>query len=164
MPAAPDRNPLPFEPTRKQKKPQKAAASGASAPSPAPAKSQRSPKRSRYTREEVSVPEAVSRRMLRRMVFFSGVPVLVGILVFFGSYVIITQGIADLPNVVVLLSTLACFGLSVVGLTYGALSASWEEDSTGGVIGLSQFRLNASRMADSWRQAREERQSNAPDA
>lgn len=169
MPADTDRAPLPFEPTRKQKKSQQSQQSQPpqKAKSPTtPAKAdtqapQRSPKRPKYTQEETSIPEAVSRRMLRRMVFFSGIPVVLGILVFFSSYVMITQGIANLPNIAVLLTTLACFGLSVVGLTYGALSASWEEETVGSMIGFDQFQLNGGRLLNSWREARENRQNNS---
>jgi len=67
--------------------------------------------------------------------------------------------IAELPNVVVLLITLACFGLSVVGLSYGALSASWEEEALGSLIGFEQFQVNVGRLLASWRQAREERRN-----
>lgn len=182
MPPDKDRAPLPFEPNRKQKKPpkEKAATSQkreaqpkaqkkvtkpkAAAPQKVETASRQTPKASKrpeYTREETSIPEVISRRMLRRMVFFSGVPVTVGILTFFGSYVVITQEIADLPNVVVLLVTLACFGLSVAGLTYGALSASWEEETLGTMVGFDQFQLNAGRLLDSWREAREARRGNS---
>jgi hypothetical protein len=164
MSADSEKDRLPFEPNRKRKKAQKVKAEAvskeATKPTPATlaAKSARSPNRSR--REDTSIPEAVSRRMLKRMTFFSGIPVSLGILVFFASYVIIIQDIADLPNAIVLLTTLACFGLSVVGLSYGALSASWDEDSVGTLLGAEQFRVNFERLTGSWRQAREERRNN----
>ncbi|NER84134.1 MAG: DUF3464 family protein, partial [Leptolyngbya sp. SIO1D8] len=84
-----------------------------------------------------------------------------GVLIFFASYFAITRDLVQLPNVAVLLVTLGCFGLSVVGLSYGALSASWEESSEGGLIGVDQFKVNWGRMVGSWRQAREERQKNS---
>ncbi|MEO1095550.1 MAG: PAM68 family protein [Cyanobacteria bacterium J06638_28] len=162
MPADDDRSPLPFEPTSKRPKPPK------SSPPPKSAKGSVAKKKDapaskskqRYSKEETEIPEAVSRRMLRRMFFFSGIPVSLGVLIFFASYVVIIQGLAELPNVVVLLTTLACFGLSVVGLSYGALSASWEEEATGGLLGVEQFRVNFGRMVGSWREAREERRKN----
>jgi len=162
MPADSDRDRLPFEPTKKRKKSEKsqpapisqdADSSGTSAQS-----GRRSPRRSQ---DDNSIPEAVSRRMLRRMLFFSGIPVSLGVLIFFASYVVITQHIAELPNVAVLLTTLGCFGLSVVGLSYGALSASWDEKSVGSILGIDQFKLNFGRLLDSWRQAREQRQNNS---
>lgn len=155
MPADDDRSPLPFEPTSKRPKPPKS-----SPPSKSAKRSVIKENKRRYSKEETEIPEAVSRRMLRRMFFFSGVPVSLGVLVFFASYVVIIQGIAELPNVVVLLTTLACFGLSVVGLSYGALSASWEEETVGGLLGVDNFRVNFGRMVGSWREAREERRKN----
>lgn len=160
MPADSERDPLPFEPTRKRRKPQKEANSASAKVELSKATPKTQPdSRSKLNRDDVRVPEVVSRRMLRRMVFFSGVPVVLGISVFFASYVIIVQKIAVLPNVAVLLTTLGCFGLSVVGLSYGALSASWDEDAVGGLVGFDQFKLNASRMVGSWRQAQEQRRN-----
>ncbi|MEL7314263.1 MAG: PAM68 family protein, partial [Cyanobacteria bacterium J06559_3] len=67
--------------------------------------------------------------------------------------------IAELPNVAIFLTTLGCFGLSVLGLSYGALSSSWDEDAVGSLVGADEFKLNVGRMVDAWRQAREERQN-----
>lgn len=162
MPADSEKERLPFEPKSKRKKEQKEKGQSvaddavATATSSEPSKASNSTK---YTREETSIPEVVSRRMLRRMLYFSGIPVILGVLVFFASYVLIVQGIAELPNVVVLLTTLACFGLSVVGLSYGALSASWEEEHLGSLLGFEQFQINFERLTSSWRQARDERRN-----
>ncbi|NEQ45116.1 MAG: DUF3464 family protein [Leptolyngbya sp. SIOISBB] len=156
---------LPFEPKSKRKKNQKetpqVAAEKPVKQSAAAVSSTTNRPSAKYTREETSIPEVVSRRMLRRMLYFSGLPVTLGILVFFASYVLIVQRIAELPNVVVLLTTLACFGLSVVGLSYGALSASWEESMPGSLIGFEHFQVNFGRLVGSWRQAREERRDSS---
>jgi hypothetical protein len=165
MSADREKDRLPFEPKSKRTKEQKTTANASQAASssqssPA-AKVQPSSSTRRYSRDETSIPEAVSRRMFKRMIFFSGIPVSLGLLIFFASYVIIIQGIAELPNIAVLLTTLLCFGLSVVGLSYGALSASWEEDATGTLLGTEQFQVNFERLMGSWRQARDERRKNA---
>lgn len=162
MPADSEQDRLPFEPKRKRKGTQKAKVeSTTEKKTQTPRASQSSQAPRKYRREDADIPEIVSRRMFRRMIFFSGIPVILGLLVFFASYVIIVQGIAELPNVVVLLMTLACFGLSVVGLSYGALSASWEEDSLGTMLGFEQFQVNFERLIGSWRQAREERRNSS---
>lgn len=156
---------LPFEPKserkKNQKEPPQVAAEKPAKQSAAVVSSTTNRQSTKYTREETSIPEVVSRRMLRRMLYFSGLPVTLGILVFFASYVLIVQGIAELPNVVVLLTTLACFGLSVVGLSYGALSASWEESMPGSLMGFEHFQVNFGRLVGSWRQAREERRDSS---
>lgn len=96
------------------------------------------------------IPKAVSQRMLRRMAFFSGMPVALGVGIFFLSYYLLSRQIAEFAPVAVLLVTMGCFGLGVLGLTYGVLSASWDEEP-GGLIGLKEFKLNFGRAVESWR-------------
>ncbi|HIK44462.1 MAG TPA: PAM68 family protein [Leptolyngbyaceae cyanobacterium M65_K2018_010] len=69
------------------------------------------------------IPEVVSRRMLRRMLVFSGTPTLFGVLVFFVSYFLVVKAGLELPPYAVLFTTLGCFGLGVAGLT----CRSWRE-------------------------------------
>ncbi|MEB3290877.1 MAG: PAM68 family protein [Leptolyngbya sp.] len=99
-----------------------------------------------------AIPEVVSQRMLRRMLAFSGVPTFLGVATFFGSYALIVKGNVDLPPYAVLLTTLGCFGLGVVGLTYGVLSASWDEERPGDWLGLDEFKVNFGRMTNAWGQ------------
>ncbi|MFH7244367.1 MAG: PAM68 family protein [Spirulina sp.] len=99
-----------------------------------------------------AIPEVVSQRMLRRMLVFSGTPTFLGIVAFFVSYFLIVKGNVELPPYAVLLTTLGCFGLGVVGLTYGVLSASWDEDRPGDWLGLEEFKVNFSRMTSAWGQ------------
>ena len=114
------------------------------------AKAQKEEVRSASERSSGQIPEAVSRRMLRRMAFFSGMPVFLGVGIFFLAYYIRSQEILDFPPVAVLLVTMGCFGLGVVGLTYGVLSASWD-DAPGGLVGLSEFKLNFGRIMEARR-------------
>jgi hypothetical protein len=51
-----------------------------------------------------------------------------------------------------LLVTLGCFGLGVLGLTYGVLSASWDEDRPGDWLGIAEFQVNFGRMTSAWGQ------------
>lgn len=96
------------------------------------------------------IPKEVSQRMLRRMAFFSGMPIALGVGVFFLAYYLLSRQIVEFPPVAVLLVTMGCFGLGVLGLTYGVLSASWDAEP-GGLIGLKEFRLNFGRAVESWR-------------
>jgi hypothetical protein len=157
-----ERNRLPFEPSRKRKKADKKSTA-------VPAETNRtaqvapvSPK-ARRDRPDTKIPEVVSQRMLKRMLAFSGVPTFLGVGVFFVSYVLIVRQIVDLPNVAVLLVSMGCFGLGVVGLSYGALSASWDESRPGNWLGLDEFQVNLGRMFGAWREAREERRAAKPD-
>ena len=101
-----------------------------------------------------AIPKNVSQRMLRRMAFFSGMPIVLGVGVFFLSYYLQSREIVEFAPVAVLLVTMGCFGLGVLGLTYGVLSASWDE-GPGGLIGLKEFKLNFGRAVESWRAGKE---------
>ncbi len=100
------------------------------------------------------IPAAVSKRMLRRMAVLSLTPIAVGVGIFFLSYYLLSQEILEFAPVVVLLTTMGCFGLGVVGLSYGLLSASWDEEP-GDLIGMDEFKLNLGRMKDAWKESRQ---------
>jgi hypothetical protein len=97
------------------------------------------------------IPEVVSRRMVRRIALFTGIPTGLGMLTFVVSYWIVSHHWLDLPNVAVLFVSMGFLGLGVLGLTYGALSASWDEDRLGSWHGWGEFTINFSRMRESWR-------------
>lgn len=149
MSSEPQRDSIPFEPNRKRKKKaNKVAQAGKSKTSVSPNPVQNSPS---TAVQSTPIPEVVSRRMLRRMIVFSGLPTGLAIAIFFGSYLLLTRNIIDFPKYLVLFATLGCFGLGVVGLSYGALSASWDEDRDGGWFGLREFRTNFGRLTEAWR-------------
>jgi hypothetical protein len=160
MPSDSSRESLPFEPKRNRKKPEKKPPLQSSPSSKKETqkedgkKAVSSPKARSTRQEQTQIPEAVSRRMVRRMAFFCGIPTFLGIASFFGSYVIVTQELFPLPNAAVVLVSMGFFGLGVIGLSYGVLSASWDEDTPGGLIGFSEFKTNLGRMTQAWRSAR----------
>ena len=51
-------------------------------------------------------------------------------------------------------TSLLFLGLGVVGLSYGLLSASWDERSEGSLLGFEQFPDNFGRMQEAWKGAR----------
>jgi hypothetical protein len=107
------------------------------------------------------IPEAVSKRMARRALVFCGFPTALGMLTFIISYFIVSQNIYKLPTVAVLLVSLGFFGLGVVGLSYGAFSASWDEKRLGGWFGFSEFKTNFGRTVASWKAA-QQRNTSSP--
>ncbi|NJR67567.1 MAG: DUF3464 family protein [Synechococcales cyanobacterium CRU_2_2] len=107
------------------------------------------------TLEETRIPDIVGKRMLRRMVVLSGVPSFLGVATFFVAYWLIKRGAFEFPNEFVVAVSLLFFGLGVVGLSYGVLSASWEEEVEGSLLGREEFALNFGRMRSAWREARE---------
>lgn len=141
-PAGKAQAPLPFEP--KSKKAAKKTAKVAPPPAAKPEKQKPAPKAG------LGIPEVVSNRMAARMAVCCGIPSLLGLLTFPVCYVIVTQEFFELPNVAVVLVSMGFFGLGVLGLSYGVISASWEEENPGSLVGWSEFRLNFGRIIESW--------------
>jgi Photosynthesis affected mutant 68 len=138
---------LPFEPASTKKKPPQVAKSNKSS-------SQRPP---RNQRPDAQIPEIVSQRMGRRMAWFSGIPTFCGMMTFVASYFLVKQAGLDLPPSVVLLVSAGFFGLGVVGLSYGLLSASWDEDNAGSLIGTEQFGVNLGRLRAGWKESKQQK-------
>ncbi len=138
-----ERNRLPFEPTKNYKK--------------RPA-TQLPVKSDSPTSKEDKIPTVVSQRMVRRMALFCGVPTSLGLLAFPLSYLVVREDWFSLPVGAVLITTLGLFGLGIVGLSYGVISASWEEES-GSTLGWSEFKLNFGRMREAWREQRQHKKS-----
>ena len=88
------------------------------------------------------VSPRVNDRMFRRMVTFAGVPVAVGIAFFPIFYYIKKVADVDLPTWVVYLFSTATFGAGLAGISYGALSASWDPAVEGSRLGVDEFKTN----------------------
>ena len=95
------------------------------------------------------IPDGVSRRMVWRMALLCGIPSTLGMLTFVGSYFLVIHDV-NLPTYAVLLVSLGWFGLGVLGLSYGVLSASWDEEA-GSLVGWDEFTTNWGRMRANWR-------------
>ena len=158
MSAESEENRLPFEPNKKRQKASKAskASKQTQQPSAQPKKeSVEKPQGRMYTKEEMAIPKVVSQRMIRRVAFFCGVPSALGILTLVSGYLLISVAKVELPPLLILLVNMGLFGLGVIGITYGVLSASWDEDRVGGLLGFSEFGVNFGRMVEAWRETRQ---------
>ena len=100
------------------------------------------------------IPEAVANRMARRIAIATGLPTLLGMGVFIASYLLVSRHILAIPPSTTLLASGACFLLGLLGLSYGVLSASWEE-APGSLLGAEQIPVNLSRIKSSLRSLRE---------
>ena len=94
---------------------------------------------------ESFIPKVVANRMARRIAFTTGIPTLLGMGVFVLSYFLIIKGITDVPPSLTLTSSAICFLIGLFGLSYGILSASWE-DVPGSILGIENIRPNITKM------------------
>ena len=144
-----ERSPLPFEPNKKRPKPAKTKIQ----PVLKTEETQEKPQQQRrYSKQEMAIPEVVSQRMIRRVAGFCGVPTALGISSLIVSYLLVTLADIQLPPIAVLLVNMGLFGLGVLGITYGVLSASWDEEKPGTFLGLDEFSTNWGRMTEVWRE------------
>lgn len=149
MSSEPPKKRLPFEPrTNKKKTPKKP-------PSSAPVATEKS-KNAKAEASLSAIPDAVSKRMVRRMALFSGIPTAMGVICFFGFYWAVSHKWLEIPPSAVLLVTLGCFGLGVLGLSYGIFSTSWDEERIGSWFGTEEFGVNFQRTVSAWRTARQQ--------
>ncbi|MCY7322139.1 MAG: PAM68 family protein [Phormidesmis sp. CAN_BIN36] len=174
-PKLPDR--LPFEPTQKKKsvkpdsatvekgnkKPKREKPPSVSTPSKIekeaqPSDREAAKKSQRSSRDSGTIPEVVSKRMARRMALFCGIPSTLGMLTFIASYLLLVKAGIKLPNVAVVLVSMGFLGLGVLGLSYGLISASWDEERVGTRVGLEEFNLNLKRLTDAWKSARQKKE------
>jgi hypothetical protein len=163
MPAEPQHNRLPFEPSKKRQKPEKNTTKKSGKQAPVSKKSENklpetaktSESKAPLTKAEMAVPKVVSDRMARRMALFCGVPTALGMVTFVASYLVISHGWLKVPNVAVVLVSMGFFGLGVLGLSYGVLSASWDEEILGSKLGWQEFKTNWGRMTSAWRSTKQ---------
>ena len=148
---------LPFEPAQTRKKTPKKPAPVVKAIDPPREKPRQS-----SAQTSSGIPEVVSRRMARRMGYFCGIPTSFGVLSFAIAYVVITQDWLKIPNVVVVLVSMGGFGLGVLGLSYGVISASWDEERVGSLVGWEEFTTNLGRLTQAWREARDTKRKPSP--
>jgi len=136
------RKPLPFKPDRPA-----AARAGVGA------KSQPKAKPAKTSGSQV-IPSVVANRMARRISIATGVPSFLGMAVFVASYLLVSRDILPIPTVVTLAASGGCFLFGLLGLSYGVLSASWEE-APGSRLGTEQIGLNLGRVSASLKAMRQ---------
>ncbi len=114
-------------------------------------------------RQQQVIPDAVAGRMARRVAVATGIPTALGMAVFVVSYILVSRQVLDIPPAATLVTSGAFFLLGLVGLSYGVLSAGWE-DAPGSLLGFEQIPLNLGRMRASVRAMREGGAGSGPQA
>lgn len=149
-----ERSRIPFEPNKKRQKTVKAKNQPVVK---AQESTPESPTQPPFSKQEMTIPEVVSQRMIRRVAAFCGIPTALGITTLVISYLLVSYAHIQLPPIAVLLVNMGLFGIGVIGITYGVLSASWDEQRPGTLIGLGEFTVNWGRMAEVWRETRKKK-------
>lgn len=146
---------IPFEPNKRNKK-VKEAKQATVAPVVNASKTPNSQSSKGSTsksakRDSLGIPDEVNRRIVRRAALFCGVPTGMGIATFVISYFIVTKHIFELPTSAVVLVSMLFLGLGVLGLSYGAISASWDEGRVGTWWGSEEFKKNFGYLTEAWK-------------
>ena len=92
------------------------------------------------------VPDSVANRMVLRMALFGGLPAFGGVGLFVWFYFAATRDDNVFQPTAVATATTVPWVLGLLGIGYGALSASWDEDVDGSALGFAELKLNVGRL------------------
>ena len=98
------------------------------------------------------IPKYVADRMARRIIVTAGIPTVLGMSVFVGSYFIVTKNIAEIPPSSTIAISAFFFILGLGGLSFGILSASWDKEP-GSFLGVENIPLNIERAKSAFKPA-----------
>lgn len=99
-----------------------------------------------YKEEDDKIPDIVWERMISRILWYVGVPLLMGFALLQAFSIIKEQKLWDVPIWLPYLTTLITFGASALGIAFGSLSTSLDPDEEGSTLGLEQFEKNWTEM------------------
>jgi len=92
--------------------------------------------------EAAVIPEKVAQRMGKRMLPFVGIPLLGGMGTFVGFWYMATYRDLEFEPVLVAGTTIALLAVGLVGITYSMMSASWDAEREGSILGTDEFSRN----------------------
>ena len=111
-------------------------------------------------RSSSGIPKYVADRMARRIFFTAGIPTLLGMSVFIVSYIIVTRNIAEIPPSSTIAISALFFLLGLAGLSFGILSASWDEEP-GSFFGIENIPMNIQRAKAAFKPASQNFEENS---
>ncbi|KAK7380379.1 hypothetical protein VNO78_32889 [Psophocarpus tetragonolobus] len=97
--------------------------------------------RGKYNDDD-ELPKSVMYRVIRRILFSVGVPMALGLALMHIFGELKEQHVWTAPLWLPFLTTLLTFGASTVGIAYGALSTSLDEEEQGSFFGVEQVQKN----------------------
>ena len=95
-----------------------------------------------------AVPEIIANRMITRIAGFFGIPVFGGLAIFVGAFFYSKNTDTIVPPYIIAYATQVPFVLGLIGISYAILSASWDEDIEGSLLGFDEIKLNIKRIQD----------------
>lgn len=105
--------------------------------------------------ESAAIPERVAQRMGKRMLPFVGIPLFGGMGAFVAFWYFATYKGVEFEPVVVAATTIGMLAISLLGITYSVLSASWDDDREGGALGIDEFKKNVGSVTQGVKRSRE---------
>lgn len=88
------------------------------------------------------VPSVITDRMLKRVLIFAGAPVFLGVMLYPLFYYLKVVKQIEVPYGAVFVTQSLVFGIGLLGISYGAISASWDPSRQGSVLGWNEFKAN----------------------
>ncbi|KAI3762492.1 hypothetical protein L1987_52922 [Smallanthus sonchifolius] len=88
------------------------------------------------------IPDVVMQRIIVRILFNVGVPLVTGLGLLQVFSVIKEQNLWQIPRWLPFLTTFITFGASTLGIAYGTLSTSWDAENKGSVLGFEEAKKN----------------------
>ncbi|XWS50447.1 hypothetical protein CRYUN_Cryun12cG0088600 [Craigia yunnanensis] len=92
--------------------------------------------------DDEQVPQVVFERMIARILVSVGVPLATGLALLHLFAVAKDQNLWDVPLWLPFLTTFITFGASTLGIAYGTLSASWDPEKKGSILGFEEAQRN----------------------
>jgi hypothetical protein len=91
--------------------------------------------------DDDELPLPVFDRILRRILVAVGLPMASGVALL-NLYESLKNNKVEVPSWLSLLTILVSFGTSALGIAYGTLSASWDLEKEGSLLGIKEARAN----------------------
>ncbi|KAJ8554380.1 hypothetical protein K7X08_025058 [Anisodus acutangulus] len=85
------------------------------------------------------IPTEIWERIIGRILFYVGAPLIGGVILLQIFDIVKQQKLLDLPIWLPFFTTFITFGASALGAAYGTLSASWDPEKQGSLIGLEEL-------------------------
>ena len=95
-----------------------------------------------------AVPEIIANRMITRIAGFFGIPVFGGLAIFVGAFFYSKNTDTIIPPFIIAYATQFPFVIGLIGISYAILSASWDEDIEGSLLGFEEIKLNIKRIQE----------------